>query len=160
MQVKPGRRRDELKFSCVDRKKHSDGVDLNTGLVRNHSFGHNGRASGRRLTISDEYCNARYVGTLALNNNRPYSSTDCSRYSYFIFTERNKLLNMPTERLNDTAFCSGTIECTAYVNSRRYKTLNRPICRITYYTVIVNDCSISITHINLLHESNALKTHE
>jgi len=90
MQVKPGRRRDELKFSRVDRKKHSDGVDLNTGLVRNHSFGHNGRAGGRRLTISDEYCNARYVGTLALNNNRPYSSTDCSRYSYFIFTSSAK----------------------------------------------------------------------
>jgi len=69
MIVNPGRRRDELKFSRVDRKKHSDGVDLNAGLVRIDSFGHNGRAGGRGLTISDEYRYARYVGTLALNSN-------------------------------------------------------------------------------------------
>ena len=65
----PGRRRDEPKFSPVELKRiHSDGVDLNTELVCKQSFGHSGQTGRRGRTISDEYRNARYVGTLALNN--------------------------------------------------------------------------------------------
>ena len=69
MIVKPWQRGDELKFGSVERERIlSDGVDLNTDLVRSRSFGHSGEAGSRRWTVSDEYRHARYVGTLALNN--------------------------------------------------------------------------------------------
>ena len=80
---KPGQRRNELKFSRVEQRTHSDGIDLNIGLVRSHSFGHSGRAGRRGQTISDEYRHARYAGTLALNSiYTDPSSTDRSRCPY------------------------------------------------------------------------------
>jgi len=43
MIVKPRRRRDELKFSQVDRKRRRDGQDSDACLVSARSFGHNRR---------------------------------------------------------------------------------------------------------------------
>jgi len=47
MIVKPRQRRDGLKFSKVDRRRHSDAEDLDTISVCFRGFGHSGRAAGR-----------------------------------------------------------------------------------------------------------------
>ena len=67
--AKSRRRRYQLKFGNVDRRRYSDGQDGDISLVSGQSFWQNRQRSGRWLAVGDQNSHARHARTFALDNN-------------------------------------------------------------------------------------------